>query len=105
MGAKELSQYIHIRIKELGISKTKVIERAHISRNGFYKILDERTTDEIKLSTLIRNIPAWENRRLVCQDEDLIVTKKSGGNSGALIFNFGKPDSLGKGNTYSHHTP
>ncbi len=78
MGAKELSQYIHIRIKELGISKTKVIERAHISRNGFYKILDERTTDEIKLSTLIRNIPAWENRRLVCQDEDLIVTKKSG---------------------------
>jgi len=146
MGAKELSQYIHIRIKELGISKTKVIERAHISRNGFYKILDERTTDEIKLSTFISlavalnvhplvliryyfsgwvrpirirslqntkypndysgfvrdvTIPdnsvvtinqsfekiweiqnlgsiAWENRRLVCQDEDLIVTKKSG---------------------------
>ena len=65
MAARELSNYILIRINELRLTKSKVIEKGKMSRQGFYKILDEKVTDEIKLSTFISLAVALDVHPLV----------------------------------------
>ncbi len=65
MATKELSAYILQRIRQLGLTKTQVIERSKLSRQAFYNILNDRILEETKLSTFITLAHALEVHPLI----------------------------------------
>lgn len=63
MSATDLANYLDLRVKSLGLSKSEAARRADVSRQTWYRLLNAEIHDA-KLSTLIRLSEALETTPL-----------------------------------------
>lgn len=85
MNPREFRPYVEHRAKELGLTMTKLAQKAGIARSGLYRLLNEGNASETQLGTLIGLARALEIHPIALIRK-LVVIRKDANNQGTSKY-------------------